>query len=82
MTDTLRQRGQLSWAMAGEGSIHLYELVARDDRIEPKPAASEDNFSRYVSPTESREGTQGRTICEVYRMGPGARFESMQRSAL
>jgi hypothetical protein len=27
----------------------------------------------------SREGTQGRTICEGYRMGPGARFESMQR---
>jgi len=30
----------------------------------------------------SREGTQGRTICEGYRMGYQARFESMQRPAL
>jgi len=30
----------------------------------------------------SREGTQGRTICEGYQMGSRARFESMQRPAL
>ncbi|PAV66943.1 hypothetical protein WR25_15810 [Diploscapter pachys] len=29
----------------------------------------------------SREGTQGRTICEGYQMGSRARFESMQRPA-
>jgi len=30
----------------------------------------------------SREGTQGRTICEGRQMGHQARFESMQRPAL
>jgi len=30
----------------------------------------------------SREGTQGRTICEGRQMGHRARFESMQRPAL